>query len=84
MATATKKPRATRAGRFTPREFRVFENNAGDYQWVIAGANGAILGQSCPFASLADAQTAAVALRDGAAATQFEARTADTGSRVPA
>jgi len=79
---ATKKPQAARAprstggGRSAPSEFRVFENNAGDFQWVITSKDGTMLAQSRPFASFAAAQAGAVAVRDGAAAARFEGRAA--------
>ena len=90
MATAAKKPRIARAprttggGRSAPREFRFFENNAGDHHWVMASKDGTILAQSRPFASLAAAEAGAVAIRDGAAAATFEPRAAGPGSRVRA
>ncbi len=75
MAAATKKPRSARAAAASaPNEFRVFENNAGDYHWVIASADGTILAQSRAFASFVDAQAGAVAVRDGAAKARFERR----------
>ena len=81
MATATKKPRPARApkgGRSTPSEFRVFETNTGDFHWVIASADGSVLAQSGSFASLADAELAAIAVRDGAAGIRIERHGGDT------
>ena len=79
MATATK-PRTARpvardaagAKRSAPSEFRVFENNTGDFHWVILAESGAVLTQSGLFSSFAAAESAAVAVRDGAASARLE------------
>ena len=81
MATATKQARSTsRAGGASdgvPSEFLVAQNNAGDYHWSIVAAGGATLAQSGPFASFADAEDAAVRVRDGAASARLQRRSAD-------
>jgi uncharacterized protein YegP (UPF0339 family) len=92
MATATKKPRSTRttpaptrapaAVRSTPSEFRVFEDNSGDFYWTIVSEDDAVLAQSGSFASFDDAERAAVSVRDGAASARLQERPSDTGVLV--
>jgi uncharacterized protein YegP (UPF0339 family) len=82
-----RKPRAVRStggARSAPSEFRLFENNAGDYHWLLASKDGTILAQSAPFASLAAAETGAAAVRDGAAAARLERPPSGRGSRMSA
>lgn len=66
-----RKPTVTGA-RSAPFEFRLFENNAGEHQWVLASKNGTILAQSRSFASRAAAEAGAVAVRDGASTARLE------------
>src|SRR5579863_7393334 len=71
MATATKNARSPRQRNQAPggrkaMEFRVFEDNDGDYHWVIVAASGATLAQSSRYSSFDDAEQAAKAVRDGA------------------
>ena len=88
MATATKKVRAARpAGHDTadaalsvPSEFRVWENNSGEYRWAIFSKSGATLAESEPFATFDAARHAATCVRDGAAGAQFEAGAPDASS----
>ena len=80
-----RKPRADRStggARSAPSEFRLFENNAGDYHWLLASRDGTILAQSRPFVSLAAAEAGAGAVRDGAAAARLEHPPSARGSRV--
>ncbi len=82
MATATKKSRAAErlarrpAHVYSPdsMEFRIFEDNAGDYHWTIVAADGATLARSVGFASYEDAERATQHVRDGAASARFERR----------
>ena len=87
MATATKQARTTRqrdhrAVDGGPRKFLVFQTNIGDYRWEIVSQSGATLAQSVSFASVADAEQAAIRVRDGAASTQLEPRSAHARPRV--
>ena len=89
MATATKNARTARqrahgSNDKAPMEFRVFEDNDGDYHWVIVAASGATLAQSSPFASYDDAEHAAKSVRDGAASAQLAPRSDDTPALVAA
>ncbi len=84
MATATQKPgaakRLTRRGREAgapvPMQFRMFEDNGGEYHWTIVAGDGTTLARSGGFASYDDAEEAARNLRDGAASGRFERRAA--------
>jgi uncharacterized protein YegP (UPF0339 family) len=77
MATATKKspaarraaPRASAVSAPARLEFLVFEDNAGDYRWTILGNGGKSLAQSGTFATYADAEQAAHAVRDDSGLT---------------
>ena len=86
MAAATKQARTPRhrddAGTSgVPREFLVFQSNSGDYRWEIVAEGGATLAQSVSFVSFADAEQAAIRVRDGAAATRLGP--GSTGDRGP-
>ena len=84
MATAPKKSRA--AGRLPrrarevrvsePMEFRVFEDNGGEYHWTIVAGDGATLARSGGFASYEGAERAARQVRDSAASARIEHRAA--------
>ena len=85
MATAPKKARTGRpAARdahnllaSAPLEFRVHQDNRGDYHWQIIGEGGINLAQSGSFASRDDAERAARCVRDGAGSARFEPPVAD-------
>jgi uncharacterized protein YegP (UPF0339 family) len=85
MATATRKARtASRAERghveqSGPSEFRVVENNAGDFQWVLVSASEAVLARSGAFTSAHDAHSAAASVRAGASSAGLEQGSADAG-----
>ena len=86
MATAAKQARTPRqrddAGTGgVPREFLIFESNGGDYRWEIVAEGGVMLAQSGSFVSFADAEQAAIRVRDGAAATRVGPGSA--GDRAP-
>jgi uncharacterized protein YegP (UPF0339 family) len=53
-------------------QFRVFEDNGGDYHWTIDGADGQRLVRSAGFASYDDALRAARIVRDGAGSADME------------
>jgi uncharacterized protein YegP (UPF0339 family) len=82
MATATKKPRASRrierraAETNVPpaMEFLIFKDNGGSYRWRICARDGATLARSGDFASYEDAEGAAQRVRDGAASARLERR----------
>jgi uncharacterized protein YegP (UPF0339 family) len=80
MATATKKPRATR---HVPRQaavesesaaitFLVSEDNGGRHRWTLLGPDGVSLAHSTRYATHEEAEHAALVVRDGAAAAQFD------------
>jgi len=87
MATATKKSRAaTQLARrarevrpAAPMEFRVVEDNGGDYHWTIVADDGATLARSGDFASYDAAETAAEHVRDGAGSSRFARRALAAG-----
>jgi uncharacterized protein YegP (UPF0339 family) len=87
MATASKKPRASK--RLAERahvdaraatEFRIFEDNSGSYHWTILARDGSTLGGSGDYGSYDDAERAAHEIRDGAASARLEARGSGTGA----
>jgi uncharacterized protein YegP (UPF0339 family) len=90
MATATKKARVASSSsrvastRFAPTAFQVFENNSGDYQWVIVSKNDAVLASSGPFATYREAERAAIMVRDGAGAAAVAPRNSETRLLVTA
>jgi uncharacterized protein YegP (UPF0339 family) len=77
MATATKQTRTARRPKTDPLVFVVSEDNGGEYYWAIAAADGTTLAQSGAFASFADAEHAAIRVRDGAASASVEPRGAE-------
>ena len=85
MATAPKKPQAGKpAGRHArdltqsaSLEFRVDQNNGGDFHWSIIGERGEGLAQSGSFASYEDAERAARCVREGAGSARVEPHVAD-------
>ena len=89
MATATRKGSTARpvarvradATRMAPSEFRVFENNAGEFHWVILSKSGAVLAQSGLFASFKAAESAAGSVRDGAGSAQLNGARAAASAR---
>jgi uncharacterized protein YegP (UPF0339 family) len=52
-------------------EFRVYEDNSGDYHWRILDGSGESLAQSGSFASYDDAEHAARNVRDGAGSARL-------------
>jgi uncharacterized protein YegP (UPF0339 family) len=77
MATATKQVRPARGrargtGDGAPSEFRVFQDNGGDYRWEVISVGGATLALSDSFASVAAAEHAVTQMREGAASAQFK------------
>ncbi len=82
MATATKKPRASKRLAARPAhvharaamEFLIFEDNSGSYHWTILAGDGSRLGGSGDYASYDDAERAAEQIRDGAASAGLEPR----------
>jgi uncharacterized protein YegP (UPF0339 family) len=85
MATAAKKTRAARqvarraiaVSESAGITFLVYEDNAGDYRWMILGSRGdESLAQSGTFATYEDAAHAARVVRDGAGSARFEPRAA--------
>jgi hypothetical protein len=86
MATATKqartaRPRDPRPGDGAPSEFLVFESNSGEYRWEVISGTGASLAHSDSFASYAEAEAAAVRVREGAGNTRLELRKAGDDAR---
>ncbi len=84
MATATKKPRASRqlkrrtAETNVPAmEFLIFKDNGGAYRWRVCAGDGATLAKSGDFASYEDAEQAAQQVRHGAASARLERRAVD-------
>jgi uncharacterized protein YegP (UPF0339 family) len=83
MATATTKARAARqvvrqalaVSESAAMKFLVFEDNAGDYRWMILGGRGdESLAQSGTFPTYEDAAHDARVVRDGAGSARFESR----------
>ena len=87
MATATQKTRANRqvTRRAASRSespaitFLVFEDNGGEYCWMILGSDGESLAHSRPYPTRDDAAHAARVVRDGAGAGRFELHAAPDG-----
>jgi uncharacterized protein YegP (UPF0339 family) len=85
MATAPKKPRAGKQVGRLPRErpalasleFRVHQDNGGDFHWSIIGERGGILAQSEGFGSYEDAERAARCVREGAGSARVQPHVAD-------
>ncbi len=82
MPTATKKsgvvgriPRRAPEGRVPKSmQFLIFEDNGGNYHWMIVSSDGAVLVRSDGFASYQDAEQAAHDVRNGAASALFTRR----------
>lgn len=84
MATATKKARtskeATASSKSNSMEFRIFEDNGGEYHWTLFDNAGASLARSPSFASYEQAERAAHVVQDGAGSARIE-MVPDTGTR---
>ncbi len=75
MATATKKPRATRHAAVVSESptftFFVSEDNGGRYRWTLVGPDGDSLAHSTRYATHEEAAHAVRIVRDGAGTAQF-------------
>ncbi len=77
MATATPKARGAVA---SSMQFRIVEDNAGDYHWTLLGGDGTSLARSGNFASYERTEDAARIVLAGAGSARLDPRAADDSS----
>jgi uncharacterized protein YegP (UPF0339 family) len=80
MATATPKARAKRGAAASPMQFRIVEDNGGDYHWTLLDRDGASLARSGSFASYERTEDAARVVLAGAGAARLDPRAANASS----
>jgi hypothetical protein len=80
MATATPKARAKRGATAASMEFRIVEDNGGDYHWTLLDRDGASLAHSGSFASYERTEDAARVVLAGVGAARLDPRAVTAGS----